>query len=128
MNKRFENKTANDPGRFRYPVTFIQQVTVLQPDGSQGPGYAAILTTRAIREPITRRFNVLGDMTLAAGENLLNNYWYFTIRYQKDFTPKKDMLFSAPDGVYTINAIPELDVPPHYWRMLCVKTDLQITT
>lgn len=129
MNKHFENKTAYDPGRFRYPVTFLQDITDIQPDGSMIVSYQAILSTRAIREPVTRRFNVLGDTSLEAGATLMNNYWYFTIRFVRSgFVPLKDMLLSGPDGIYTINAMPELDEPPNYWKMLCVKTDKLITT
>lgn len=129
MSKKYENKTAYDPGRFRYPVTFLQEVVTVQNDGSQIVSYAAIISTRAIREAVTRRFNVLGDTSLEAGATLMNNYWYFTIRFVRSgFVPTKSMLLSTPDGIYTINAIPELDEPPNYWKMLCVKTDMQITT
>lgn len=128
MNKVYNNKSNYDPGRFRYPVTFVEETPTILADGSQIVSYVPIISTRAVRETITRRFSVLGDMTLEAGASLMNNYWYFTIRYRPNFTPKKDMLLIAPDGVYTINATPELDAPPHYWRMLCVKTDQIITT
>ena len=128
MNKIYNNKTAYDPGRFRYPVKFLQEDTTIAPDGSNSVSNTLILQTKAVREAVTRRFNLSGDITIEAGANLMNNYWYFTIRYRKGFMPKKDMMLIAPDGVYTIAATPELDEPPHYWKMLCFKTDKAITT
>lgn len=126
---RYENKTFLDPGRFRYPVTFLQEVVDTSPDGSQIVSYQTIFSTRAIREPVTRRFNPVGDTTMEAGATLMNNYWYFTIRFVRSgFVPKKDMLLSVDNGIYTVNAMPELDTPPNYWKLLCVKTDKQITT
>lgn len=126
---RFENKTFLDPGRFRYSVSFLQELVTIANDGSQTVTYESILSTRAIREPITRRFNPSGDTTMEAGATLMNNYWYFTIRFVRSgFVPKKDMLLSADNGIYTVNAMPELDEPPNYWKLLCVKTDKQITT
>ena len=38
------------------------------------------------------------------------------------------MLLSTAEGNYTINAMPELDEPPNYWKILCVKNDLVIQT
>lgn len=128
--KRYENKSFLDPGRFRYPVTFIQEGINIASDLSQSPTYTVALQTRAIREAVTRRFNVYGDTTFSAGATLMNNYWYFTIRYVRDssFVPDKTMLLQTPDGIYTIEALPELDEPPNYWKLLCVKTDRIITT
>lgn len=128
MNKRYENKSAYDPGRFRYPITFLQENITIAPDGSQIVDYTQLISTKAVRLAVTRRFTLLGDMSVEAGESLMYNYWYFIIRLRSDFQPKKDMLLSAPDGIYTINAAPQLDEPGHYWRMLCVKTDTPITT
>jgi hypothetical protein len=128
LKKPFENKSAYDPGRFRYPVTFLQQIVNIQADGSQIVSYSVALVTRAVRERVTRRFNVLGDMSFEAGAALMQNYWYFIVRFRSGFTPLKDMVFMTPDGVYTVNAVPELDEPANYWRMLCVKTDQIITT
>lgn len=129
MKQPYNNKTNLDPGRFRYPVTFIQEDVSIAADGSQTPIYTPLLSTRAIREAVTRRFNVLGDITLVSGATLMNNYWYFTIRFVRSgFVPLKDMLLQTPDGIYTINAMPELDEPPNYWKMLCLKTDKVITT
>lgn len=128
MKKPFENKTFYDPGRFRYPVTFLQETVMTANDGSQTVGYTNVLQTRAIRLAVTRRFSLTGDMTVEAGADLMNNYWYFIIRFRRDFTPAKDMLLATPDGIYTLTAVPQLDEPPHYWKMLCFKTDKQITT
>lgn len=125
---RYENKTKYDPGRFRYPVIFLQETATISEDGSQTVGYTQVLSTRAIREAVTRRFNIFGDISIVDGATLMNNYWYFTIRFLRSgFTPLKNMLLSTPDGLYTINATPELDEPPNYWKMLCVKTDTQVT-
>jgi hypothetical protein len=128
MNPIYNNKTAYDPGRFRYPVTFLQETVTTADDGSQTVGYINVLQTRAIRQAVTRRFSLTGDMTVDAGADLMNNYWYFIIRFRRDFTPTKDMLMATPDGIYTLTAVPELDEPPHYWKMLCFRTDKQITT
>lgn len=125
---RFINVTSLDPGRFRYNVTFLEEVVIIEEDGSQIVSYSTLLTTKAIREPVTRRFNVMGDITFQAGATLMNNYWYFTIRFRSGFVPLKDMLLIVENNVYTITSMPELDEPPNYWKMLCVKTDRQITT
>jgi hypothetical protein len=127
--QRYENKTFYDPGRFRYPVTFLQEIVDTQSDGSMIVSYQQILSTRAIREAVTRRFSTFGSLTLEAGVSLMNDYWYFTIRFVRSgFVPVKDMLLSTPDGIYTVNSMPELDEPPNYWKLLCVKTDKAITT
>lgn len=128
MNTRYKNVTALDSGRFRYPVTFIEEGVAIGSDLVQTPTYTAIRSTRAIREAVTRRFNVFGDITIEAGATIMNNYWYFYIRYSPTFAPLKDMLVQAPDGIYTIVAAPELDEPPNYYKMICVKTDRIITT
>ncbi|ASU34410.1 hypothetical protein MuYL_2523 [Mucilaginibacter xinganensis] len=71
----------------------------------------------------------MGDIILSAGATLLNDYYYYTIRFIRNgFVPAKDMLLSTPDGIFTVNAIPELDEPANYWKLLCVKTDKIITT
>lgn len=127
MNKIYENKSHYDPGRFRYPVTFFQEVVNIADDGSQIVTLQNLICTKGVREAATRRFSLTGDMSADAGASLMLNYWYFIIRYRSDFKPKKDMLLSTPDGYYTINAAPELDEPHHYWRMLCVKTDMPTT-
>lgn len=127
--QRYENKTFYDPGRFRYPVIFLQEIVDEQPDGSMPVSYQQVLSTRAIREAVTKRFSTFGNITLEAGATLMNDYWYFTIRFVRSgFKPVKDMLLSTPDGIYTVNAMPELDEPPNYWKLLCVKTDKIITT
>lgn len=127
--QRYENKTFLDPGRFRYPVTFLQEVVNEQPDGSMIVSYQNVLSTRAIREAVTKRFSVYGNTELQAGATVMNDYWYFTIRFVRSgFVPLKDMLLSTPNGIYTVNAMPELDEPPNYWKLLCVKTDKIITT
>lgn len=126
--QRYENKTAYDPGRFRYAVTFIEEVGVLQPDLSSVMTYSAILSTIAIRQAVTRRFSVFGDLSVNAGSTDLSSYWYFIVRFRKGFVPKKNMLLQAPDGIYTITESPELDDPPNYWKLLCTKTDKIITT
>lgn len=130
MNKRFDNVTHIDPGRFRYPVTFIEAGVVILADLSQIPGYIPLISTRAVREPVTRRFNVAGDTTLQAGATLMNNYWYFYVRFIRsgNFMPLKDMLLQTPDGIYTITAAPEVDEPANYWKILCIKSDIIITT
>lgn len=127
--ERYENKSNYDPGRFRYPVTFFKEITDTQPDGSMIVSLQAVLSTRAIREAVTRRFSPFGNTSLEAGATIMNDYWYFTIRFVRSgFIPAKDMLLSTPDGIYTVNAMPELDEPPNYWKLLCVKTDRTITT
>lgn len=129
MNKRYENHTPYDPGRFRYPVTFIQEDVSTDSDGSQHPVYSILLQTRAIRQAVTRRFNINGDITLVSGATLMHDYWYFIIRFvRSDFKPLKDMLLQTHDGIYTITAAPEIDEPPNYWKILCTKTDKAITT
>lgn len=126
---RYENKSFYDPGRFRYPVTFLQEVIDEQPDGSMPVSYQTVLSTRAIREAVTKRFSQFGNTELQAGATVMNDYWYFIIRFVRSgFVPKKDMLLSTSDGIYTVNAMPELDEPPNYWKLLCVKTDKIITT
>lgn len=129
MKSIYENKTNYDPGRFRYPVTFLQEIVDTLDDGSMITSYQSVFSTRAIREVVTRRFSTYGNTDLQAGATLMNDYWYFIIRFVRSgFVPVKDMLLSTPNGIYTVNAMPELDEPPNYWKLLCIKTDKIITT
>lgn len=126
---RYENKTSYDPGRFRYRVAFLKEFAAYLPDGSIETSYGPIFSTRAIKEPVTRRFSIFGNMELQAGVTVNNDYWYFIIRFisvNGNFKPTRDLLLQAPDGNYTITEVTELDEPPNYWKLLCTKTDRDI--
>lgn len=122
MNKRYENKSAYDPGRFRYKVTFRQQVPVADGSGgTQQVNTADIITTFAIREIISRRPNFEGDIITAGDATLLEGDWNFIIRNRSGFYPTKDMFLVCNDITYTIRTIQDIDEPTNYIKILAVK-------
>lgn len=124
MNKRYENKTAYDPGRFRFKLTFFNKVSV--PDGAAGTtvAYTAAGTSFAVQENIRE-----GDqIALDAGVTALNEASYFVIRYRTSFIPEKDMIVYYNSQTYVIRGIIPIDVPINYIKLLCVKKDYQLTT
>lgn len=114
----FKNKTAYDPGRFRYKITFYEQVST--PDGYGGTTVTLtqVLETYAVREKLREG----SQLALEAGASVLNSDCYFVIRYRAAFTPKKDMNLVCDGIYYTIRAIIEIDVPVNYYKLLCVQT------
>lgn len=115
MNKRYENKSAYDPGRFRYSLTYRKQVSA--PDGSGGTDvtFTDLLTVRAIREKLSEG----NQLAITAGASLLTKDCYFIVRNRLDFYPEKDMNIVVDSLQYTIRAVIELDVPVTYIKLLC---------
>lgn len=124
MNKRFNNKSNYDPGRFRFTLNFYQEVVAIGNDGSQTVSYTPILTTAALQEPLRDGSQIAID----AGASILNQDCYFVIRNRSTFYPEKDMIVTNGSQVYVINAVIPLDVPVNYIKILCVRRDMQITT
>lgn len=121
MNTLYKNKTSYDPGRFRYKVTFQQQVSVVDGSGGNTITKEDILTTSAVREIISRRQNFEGDLIVAGDASLLQGDWNFIIRNRKCFYPTKDMFLVCDNITYTIRAIQEIDEPTNYIKILVVK-------
>lgn len=128
MNKRFENISNYDTGRFRNSLNFIQQVTTITPDGSQSVAYTPVKTMRAVRENVSRRVSLEGYLKEFADASELLGAWVFTIRKSADFYPTKDMLFICKGITYTPRIIQEVNEPVEYIKMLAVCTDVLITT
>lgn len=120
--QRFENKTNYDPGRFRYNVAFKKQESV--PDGSGGTKVQLtdLITTKAVREEITRRVSLYGTLTTPAGDTVKTSDYYFIIRHRASFYPTKDMVLICNGDTYAINDIIEIDVPVNYIKVLCIKS------
>lgn len=115
MNKPFNNKSAYDPGRFRYSVTF--QSLVATDDGAGGTTVVpeTVLITRAVREKLSEH----NQLAIEAGASYLSNDCFFVIRNRPDFYPTKDMQVISDGQTYTIRAIIEIDVPVKYLKILC---------
>jgi SPP1 family predicted phage head-tail adaptor len=124
MNKRFNNKSNYDPGRFRFTLNFYQEVTTISADGSQVVTLTPLLTTHAVQEP----FRDGSQIAINAGASTLNQDCYFVIRNRSTFYPEKDMIVTNGNNGYVINAVIPLDVPVNYIKLLCVRRDVQVTT
>jgi len=128
MKKPYENSTDYDPGRFRYRLTFFQRVITKSPSIGQTESWTQLVTKRAIREIVPKRLSLDGFIQDNAGSTDLYEMWHFTIRYTPSFIPKKDMAISCGSDIYTIKQVSEIDEPRNYYKILCVKTDLNLTT
>lgn len=118
MNKRYENKSAYDPGRFRYKISFRQQVTTSDGSGGSNVSMQTVLETKSIRI----RLNQFTDSLFLAGNaSLIENSWNFIIRNRPGFIPTKDMFLLNEGETYTIRAIQEIDEPTNYIKILAVK-------
>lgn len=124
MKKPYENKTQQyDPGRFRYDLSFYNQVTI--DDGSGG----SIVTlqfahsTRAVKEVFPKRVNQDGQLIVQGGATSEDDIWYFVTRYNRSFTANKAMNIVYNGLLYSIHAIIEVDVPINYIKYLCVNRD-----
>jgi len=69
-----------------------------------------------------------GYLQLNAGESALYDAWNFIIRFSPSFAPVKDMIVANGDDIYTIRKVTEIDEPTNYYELLCVKSDLNLTT
>jgi hypothetical protein len=123
MNKWYENKTDYDPGRFRYKVSFQQEVSISEPSGGTLVNLQNVLTTFAIREIISRRPNFAGDIIEGGNATLLEGDWNFIIRYRPSFYPTKSMVLVCENITYTIRNIQEIDEPTKYIKILAVKAE-----
>lgn len=124
MNKRYENKSAYDPGRFRFKLNFFRQTGI--PDGAGGSivSYIQAGSSYAAQEKISE-----GDqIALDAGITALNQDCYFVVRYRASFVPEKDMVVYMNGQTYVVRAIIPIDVPINYIKLLCVKKDYELTT
>lgn len=130
MNKRFDNLSNYDTGRFKNSLNFIQQVTTIAADGSQTVSYVPVKTMRAVRENVSRRvgLSLEGYLKDFADASELLGAWIFTMRKSSDFYPTKDMLFICKGITYTPRIIQEVNEPVEYIKMLAVSTDILITT
>jgi hypothetical protein len=123
MNKIYENKSAYDPGRFRYKVTFQQQVAIADGSGGSKINTNDLLTTFAVREAILKRPNFAGDLIVAGEADVILGDWNFVIRSRSGFFPTKDMFLVCEGITYTIRTILELDEPTKYIKVLAVKAE-----
>ncbi len=124
MRKPYENKTQYDPGRFRFQLTFFQQVSTQNEYGGTTVALTQVLTTMAVQEKISER----SQLAIEAGASVLNQDCYFVIRQRNNFTPLKDMIVLCNGSTYVIRAVIPVDVPVMYIKLLCVKQDVEITT
>lgn len=118
----YKNETDYDAGRFRYLLTFFV------PTDETGGTWTQIAQRRAIRIVIARRPNLQGYLEVDAGQSVLYDAWNFVIRFSPSFIPLKDMVVLCGSDVYTIRKVTEIDEPTNYYELLCVKTDLNLTT
>lgn len=125
---RYENTSNYDPGRFRYTLIFFQKVVTEASDGSQNVSWTQLVTSRAIRTVIPRRFGLDGALVIDAGSSDMYDFWDFIVRKRSDFTPAKDMSVTCGPDVYTVRTVKELDEPTNYIKLQLVKTDLNLTT
>lgn len=130
MNKRFANKTAFDPGRFRFSLVFYKQVVTITPDGSQTVDNVQVKAIRAVRDVVSRRvgLSLEGYLKEFGDAAELLGAWVFTIRKSSDFYPTKDMVFICEGDTYTPRIIQQVDEPASYIKILAVNTDPLITT
>lgn len=124
MRKPFANETLYDPGRFRFKLSFFQETSVQSVYGGTTAGWTFILTTQAVQEKISSK----NQFAIEAGASVLNQDCYFVTRYRSDFEPKKDMAIVCNGFAYLIKAVIPIDVPQRYWKLLCVKSDINLTT
>lgn len=122
---KFSNKTFLDPGRFRYNISFFEQVAAIDPQfGDQTPVETLSLATRAIMERIeTRPSSVYNQIFITAGETLRAGDLYYVIRSRKDWVPKKDMIAVVSGVRYKIRGLIPQDQPINYWRLLVSNID-----
>lgn len=115
MKKRYENKTFYDPGRFRFRLTFYEEIT--QGDGSGGsqPLTAPVYVCQAVQEQI----KISDQLAIQAGASVLTQDCYFIIRYNADFPIVKNYLVGDGYSFYTIAGIITLDFPINYVKILC---------
>lgn len=122
---KFENKTFLDPGRFRYNISFYEQVANIDLQfGDQTPVETLSLQTRAIMERIeTRPASVYNQLFISAGMTINAGDLYYVIRNRQGWVPKKDMIAVVSDVRYKIRGIIPQDQPINYWRLLVSNID-----
>lgn len=116
MNKPFNNKSAYDPGRLRYTLTFSSEQTTQNAYGNSEVTLVTTMVTKAAKLQI----GSYDQYAIEAGASMLRNDVYFVIRYRKDWTPLKDMVVECDGKTYKLHAVIELDQPVHYWKILCI--------
>jgi hypothetical protein len=107
-------------------MIFWQRVSTEDGSGGYDISYALLLSTRAIKEPITRRLNDFASLQNDAGEQNLYDSCFFVIRKRPDFVPQKDQSIVVDGQNYTMRAVIDVDTPQNYWRLFCIKSDLQV--
>ena len=120
MNRRPVNNKSNfDPGRFTTDITFTKQVAVGDGSGGSDLTYPVLYTCRAVEGQVRD-----GDqLAVGAGASVFNNDKWFTIRFNRNFTPTKDMNVVDRGKKYAIKGIIPLDIPVHYYKILCIRQD-----
>jgi|GEM_PF-3481513 len=113
----FDNKTKYDPGRFRFAVTFYNEVSTKNRSGGQEVALVPYFSTKAVKEKLREG----SQLVINAGASTLNDDCYFVIRNRCGLRPTKAMKVLCDDIYYTIAAIIEIDVPVNYIKLLCKK-------
>jgi hypothetical protein len=122
--KIFENKSFYDPGRFRYALSFYQQVAIDDGSGGSIVSWQLANQTRGIKELFPKRVNQDGQLIVQGGLTVEDDIWYLITRYNRSFTPNKAMNIVCDGLVYAIHAIIEVDIPINYIKYLCVNRDI----
>lgn len=126
MNKRFQ-KSAYDPGRFKNTLLFYRQVSTEQPDGGVTVSWVYVTTLKAVKEAIPHRLNNFAELENNAGQSILYHANYFVVR-PGSFVPDEALIIAYNGETYTIRAIIDVDDPKNWWRLFCIKSDVQLTT
>lgn len=116
----YKNKSEYDPGRFRFGVGFYVQTATDDGSGGSIVSWQLVNSTRAIKD----KFYEGSTVAIEANASTLNGDCAFVIRYRRDWHPEKDMNVLCDGVVYTISGIQNIDVPVNYWKLLCVKKDI----
>lgn len=103
-----------NPGKLNHRIKFSQEVSSANPNGSGGQvitfepvvcsDTAPTDTTWGDLQPI-KQYN---QLAIEAGASLLNGDKMLVMRYRKNFTPTKSMIFedlNNPGDVYTVHSI-----------------------
>lgn len=129
MSTPYNNKTAIDPGRFRYKIDFYTVTTQRKEFGGQEPTYTLSRSTRAVMERIeTRASSVYAQLAIEAGANMMTGDVYYVVRWTKEWEPTKNMIALVNGQTYEIRGIIPVDNPVNYWRILCTTNQIGITT
>lgn len=101
-----------NPGKFNHRIRFMQETTA--PDGYGGVtvSFVPVVCSDNVPTDVTwgdlQPIKQWNQLALEAGASVLNGDRTLIIRYRKNFTPDKSMLFedlNTPGELYTVHSI-----------------------